>query len=180
MAEDPFTVTVPADKKHLLKLVAAGLVLVPFGFLCAIFGWQAELPVPLIILGGYVLAPLGTISLVWIIVRLFSKKPALSIGREGILDNASLASVGMLKWEEIDHIHLSATGPESFLTIVPKEPESILSRQGPVKRLLVRANEVLADGCVNIPESLLPISLEEVLEQIRQSYQVRTLRQSLD
>lgn len=54
---------------------------------------------------------------------------------------------------------------QTRLGIVPEDEEGILSRQSPLKRLIMRINTgvIGVESLVNIPQTALPITVEELL-----------------
>jgi hypothetical protein len=99
--------------------------------------------------------------------RLFIPKPAVIISREGIFDNASAVGAGMLRWEEIAEIFPYELMGQRMLGIVPIDEEAIINRQSPIKRVLARMNKGLSAATFNIPQSVLPISIDELLVNIQ-------------
>lgn len=100
--------------------------------------------------------------------RLVRPAPALIIHPSGIFDNASGLSAGFLRWDEIKGIFVARIRNQRFLAIDIKDMEALLSRQSGLKAKMMKMNVKLAGAAVNIPANTLPISLEELIQNIRQ------------
>ncbi len=118
------------------------------------------------VLGGYLGVAFFGICLGYAIFRLIKPKPSLVINDEGVFDNASAVGAGMLKWSEIAEVKISSYMGQRFLSIVPNNLEEILQRQSILKRWLMKVNRGLVDSPFNVPETTLPLKLEEVLSLI--------------
>ncbi len=167
------------SKSKQLRRAAADAVFLLIGLWMAFSPEGLEISPELISGLGILLILLSGFSLVFVLPRLFSPKPLLVISQEGISDNASSVRVGLIRWEEIEHVFsytstLSRTGlagptrARTYLGIVPKNLEMISLRLSPLKTLLLRANKVLFRAPINIPDRYLPVSIDELLERTRE------------
>ena len=114
----------------------------------------------------YVSAPLFSLPLLYTCYRLLKRSPALIISEEGIFDDASIFSAGMIRWEEIESMFIYNVMDNRLLGIIPFDVETILARQSPVKRFLMRIGNDSSAAPFAIPEDALPMSLEQFLVKI--------------
>lgn len=104
---------------------------------------------------------------VYLLYRLIVRKPALVVSEEGIQDNVSALSAGMIRWEEIKAVRTRWFGTQQMIVIALKDEQTFLSHQNPVKRVLMRANRSLIGYVVNIPQNILPVPADEVVREIK-------------
>lgn len=125
---------------------------------------EMGIPAGILILPSIGIPFFGTIF-VFVVYRLVQPRPALIISSEGIYD-ATVTGVGMIKWEEIAEIY-----PFRYmmnqLCIVLRDTDAILSRQGLIKRIFIKITTELTQNTICIPQSVLTISMEELLQHIR-------------
>ena len=164
MGQPQEIVVYPSKRKMLTYALACGGGVLIFGAAAA---YAEELDIPLF---GQViailLAGLSGLLFVYSFHKLVRRNPALIVGREGIRDNPSPFSGGLLLWEEIADVFAYEVQGQRFLGIVPKNPEAFLSRQGWIKTLVIKMN-MRRNGCpVGIAESILPVTVDELLSQI--------------
>ncbi len=100
--------------------------------------------------------------------RLARPTPAVVIHTSGIFDNASGLSAGFLRWEEISRVRVASLKGQRFLAVDMKDVDALLSRQSGFKAKMMKMNVRLVGAAVNIPANTLPISLEELIQNIRQ------------
>ena len=155
------TVIYPSRGK-LLLLSAGGVAFVALGFFMIP---SPDMEVRLAGIAGVVFFGLCAIYAVF---RLLRPSPALIIHSSGILDNASGLSAGFLRWEEISGIYVASIRNQRFLAITVKDVDAFLGRQSGLKAKMMKANIRLAGAPVNIPANTLPISLEELIQKIRE------------
>jgi hypothetical protein len=117
-----------------------------------------------------------SLSLIYrLIYRLISRKPALVLTHLGLIDGASAlySGVGPIWWDEVAYVSIFTT-PKAplrpayrYLDITPVDARSILRRQPPVRRFLLRLfSPILFTWLdIRIPAWMLGPSLEAVLEQ---------------
>ena len=103
---------------------------------------------------------------VWYLHRAVKPQPALVLDDMGLLDNASLWSVGFLLWEDIVGVGVFSAGGQRFITLVVRDPEALLSRLSPVKRVWLIVYQFFGFPLVSIPGSALSDPIEEVVNLI--------------
>jgi hypothetical protein len=161
-------VAIYPKKAKLLVMAIGALLFVILGFYLAQNREAMELSLRTIIIACYVGIPFSGLCLVYAIYRLLIPKPAVIISDEGIFDNASAVGAGMLTWEEIAEIIRYDFRGQPMLGIIPVNEEVVLGRQPLLKRVMAKMNKGIAPAPFNIPQTMLPISLDELLSRIEE------------
>ena len=112
--------------------------------------------------------PFFGLCLAYAIYRLCIPKPAVIVSDEGIFDNASAVGAGMLRWEEIADVFPYDFVGQRMLGIIPVNENVVIGRQPPFKRVLAKMNRGMGVAPFNIPQSVLPISVDELLVRIEE------------
>jgi hypothetical protein len=155
------TVIYPSRKK-LLLITAGGAMFVVLGFFLL---RSTDTEERLAGIAGIVFFGFCALFGIWRLVR---PAPAVILHSSGIFDNASALSAGFLHWDEISSIYVAKIKNQRSLAIVLKDVDAFLSRQSGMKSKIMKMNVGLTGAAVNIPASTLPISLEELMQQIQQ------------
>jgi hypothetical protein len=134
--------------------VAAGLWLISTGGLVQI------------IVGAVAVLFFG-MGLVMFGARLVFNPVLLQIDEEGYVDRSSLATPGRISWSEVAAVSIGSIGPHRFLEITISDPEAVLRRAGPLRRIVMRANKAAGFATVTIAEIALPYPLETLIETMR-------------
>jgi nephrocystin-3 len=108
--------------------------------------------------------------------KLISSKPTITISYEGIRDNSSFLSMGLIKWEEIQDIQMFDvyTGILlKYIGIYPKNVKLFLSRCNPIKRFIVIKYARIMNlfykfdyPIIAVTDLTLPASVENLIWQI--------------
>lgn len=158
MFSDSHELIVPTSRLKLVAMALGSLAFVLVGAFLLISGRNATI---------------GTLSVsffgfcgVYAVRRIIRPEPAVVINLEGIVDNASALSVGLIRWEEIAELREYQFMNQTFLGIVPKDLSQLLARQSIWKRNAIRANLFLGAAPVNIPQVVLPLTVSELLREI--------------
>jgi len=120
---------------------------------------------------------LETPVLYFLVSKSFAKqaKPVLSLSSMGITVNVLGCRVGYLPWDEIQDIYPFRFG-ERMIGITLKDPKKVYARLGLKHSLFPRMNALVAPlykpfgiriAPIIFPVAYLPVSADELLEQIR-------------
>ena len=169
-------VVIYPKKLKLLAIAMASLLFVIFGFYLGQNRVAMEVPVWKFIVIAYVGIPFFSLCLVYAIYRLLVPKPAVVISDEGIFDNASAVGAGMLKWEEIAEVFAYDFMGQRMLGIIPVNEAVVLARQSRLKRVMAKMNKGIAPAAFNIPQSVLPISVDELLSRVEERRRTSPIR----
>lgn len=162
----------PSRAKAALVLLGA-IAFVVAGIWIATPGIARRVPIWDVIIASYIGVPFFATCGLYAAYRLVFRRPALEIDSTGIMDEASALGAGRLNWEEVDRVVLYVYYRQSMLGIIPKDLETYLSRQDPVRRSLIKANLALGCAPVNIPQVLLRMKLSDLAELLHARYGVR-------
>jgi hypothetical protein len=161
-------VAIYPKKAKLFGIIMASLVFLILAFYFAQNRVAMGLPVWFVIVTSYVGIPFLGLCLVYAVYRLLMPKPAVVISDEGIFDNASAVGAGMLRWEEIADVFAYEFMGQRMLGIIPVNEEAVLRRQSPLKRIMAKMNKGIAPAAFNIPQTVLPISIDELLSMMEE------------
>jgi hypothetical protein len=118
-----------------------------------------------------VAAPFTLLLPGWVTCLLIRRPAALVIDMAGITHSVTVLGLGLIRWDEIEWIRMQTRGlPAShFLAIELADPEAVLSRHRQPARSILRAMIYLTDGhrTILVPQSMLPLSVEQLLGIIR-------------
>ncbi|SHG68961.1 STM3941 family protein [Massilia sp. CF038] len=96
---------------------------------------------------------------IFFVIKLNSSAPMLVIDSTGVTDNASAVSAGFLHWHEISRVEIKHFLGNDFLCFHLVEPEAMLARMNPLKRVLMRINaRCFGAAHVNLPMRSLEIA----------------------
>lgn len=155
------------SKKKTLTLCLAGILFVFFGVLFAVYQKEMKFSDVVVVIVSYIGVPFFGFGTICAFYRLIAPKPALTINEAGIFDNSGASSVGMLRWEEIAELVPYEVMGVKILGIVPKNPEAVIARQKPIKQMVLRANQKSGMPLIGISESILPMTIEQLLAKIQ-------------
>lgn len=102
----------------------------------------------------------------WGVRRLLVPTPVLVVDRAGIVDAASAIAAGRLSWDEIDYVVTYAFGGHRMLGIFVTDLEALRRRLSWWKRKMLDANLRLGCAPVNVPQSVLPMRVDELAQSI--------------
>lgn len=111
------------------------------------------------------------------IYRLIKIKPSVVVNDEGIYDNSSAVSAGLIRWDEISNLIINRIALQKFVGIIPRDTDAIMKRLPAWKRALMVGNKSMSDAPFNIPQNILPIPCEDLLAQIT-SYRQQMLMEN--
>jgi hypothetical protein len=161
-------VVIYPKKVKLFAVTMAALLFIILGFYFAENRTEMGLPLRVIIIASYVGIPFFSLCLVYAVYRLLMPKPVVVISDEGIFDNASAVGAGMLRWEEIAEVFAYDFMGQRMLGIIPVNEAVVLRRQSRLKRVMAKMNKGIAPAPFNIPQTVLPISVDELLDKVEE------------
>jgi hypothetical protein len=99
-----------------------------------------------------------------IIFRKFSdKKPGLIINKQGITDNSSGVSAGLIPWTDIQEITISQVMSQKFLMFTVKNPEFYLDQvTNPLKRNAMKMNYKTYGSPISISANSLQTNFDDL------------------
>jgi hypothetical protein len=103
--------------------------------------------------------------------KLFDSSPAVIISAEGILDNSSGISAGIIRWSEIKGMWVTEVQRQKFLTIDVHTPDVYVDRGNVIQRYLKRTNAKLYGSPVQISANGMALAFDEFLQAIDENFQ---------
>lgn len=164
------TIEIPFSKwKLLLAIVASTLFVVLGVFLLFIWSEDTGATNPLAkkITGGVLIAFFGAISAVGF-VKMFSKKCALLINDDGILDNTTANSFGLIKWENITGFKIEEMMSRNYLVIQVNNSEEMIEKSKGMVRKTMKMNFSMYLTPYAIPSTVINyklVELKDILEK---------------
>jgi len=116
----------------------------------------------IIIFFGYVCALL--------IKKLFDTKPGLVFNNIGIVDNTSVALVGIIPWADISGAAPLEFNKQKMLVVRVKNPEKYVAQGNIVQRLIVKANHKFYGSPIIFTSTILNVDASELAEIFNQYF----------
>lgn len=160
-----------AFNKWKLLLTLVGSALFVWLGINLVFIWSEEpntsFPLVKKIVGGMSILFFGAVGLFGI-YKLILNKSALIINDEGILDNSSSTSFGLIKWETITGFKIEEMMSQKFLVIHVTNPEELIERAKGMRKKVMKNNYSMYRTPITIPSSVINyklVNLKELLEK---------------
>lgn len=102
----------------------------------------------------------------YIMTKLFSSRPGLIINDQGIVDNTSLNSAGLITWEQITNISASVLSGQKFMVIKVGNAEEFWLQKNIIKRSMMRLNQRIYKTPILISAVMLKCDFETMFEAI--------------
>jgi hypothetical protein len=111
----------------------------------------------------------------YLVKKLFDKKPALIFNNSGIVDNASSVSPGFIPWSEVVGAEICEIQNEKLLIIKVRDPQGYVARGSSLKQTLNKANYQMVGSPISISSNTLAIKFSELVslfDQYQRKYGV--------
>ena len=120
---------------------------------------------------GIIASILFSVAWVYFPVKLFDKKPGLILDENGINDNSSAVSVGLILWKDIVSIRTEKIQSTKFLIINIDNAEKYLKRSSKFKRFLLKTNMRMYGTPITISSTGLKYNFENLEKLIRNEFE---------
>jgi hypothetical protein len=165
-------IIVPLSKSKIMLLLVASVLFVIAGYW--MFGLDAaeveshrRFNSPLLVHGiGLASIVFGGLGVIAIARKLVDSSPGLVLDERGLTDNSSAFSAGLIPWPDITGFEIRQIQKQRILYVLLKDPDKYISRFGPVKQALLKANQRIAASPVAITSSSLSIGFDELVALI--------------
>jgi len=105
------------------------------------------------------------------IKKLFDKKPGLIIDQNGITDNTSALSTGLIEWKDILEINTKQVMTTRFLLIKVKKPEKYLEKaKNGMKAKLMKSNMKIYGTPLSISYNTLKYDFKKLQDLIQTEF----------
>jgi hypothetical protein len=118
-------------------------------------------------IGAVAVAFFGAVG-VAVLFRLLRPGPAIRIDDDGVLDDASGVSLGLIRWDQVGEISEYRVNDQAFLGIKLRDLEAVIAEQPFWKRRIIRANLQMGAAAVNVPQASVGIKLSDLRREIEQ------------
>lgn len=160
------SIEIPFSKwKLLLAVVASALFVVLGVFLLFVWSEEAGSSSPLAkkITGGILILFFGAVS-AFGFVKMLSKKCALLINDEGICDNTTASSFGLIKWDNVTGFKIEEMMSRKYLVIQVNNGEEMLEKSKGMLRKTMKMNFSMYLTPYAIPSTVINYKLEELVD----------------
>ncbi|MTG99170.1 MULTISPECIES: STM3941 family protein [Myroides] len=168
-------VVIPLSKQKIVLLILIGAVFVGLGI------WFVAFPPPgnhMLLSNPYLLGIVGAMSIVFgslvmffLIKKMLDTKPGMVINREGVFDNATAVSAGLIPWEDIVGIEEVRVFSETFILIMVRNPEQYIEKVANVwKRRMVASNCKHHGTPISISTNALKITRSKLLALLLEEF----------
>ena len=101
------------------------------------------------------------------IQKLKSSALGLIIDKQGITDNSSALSVGLIAWSDIENISVIEMYRQKLIMIEVNNPEEYIARQpNSMKRKMMEMNYKTYHTPISITSNILQIKFDELLQKL--------------
>jgi hypothetical protein len=160
------SIEIPFSKWKLLLAVVASTLFVVLGVFL-LFVWSEEAgassPMAKKIIGGLLIVFFGAVSAVGF-VKMLSRKCALLINDEGILDNTTASSFGLIKWENVTGFKIEEMMSRKYLVIQVNNGEEMIEKSKGMLRKTMKMNFSMYLTPYAIPSTVVNYNLEELVD----------------
>ena len=116
--------------------------------------------------------------------RLIRKKAAVVVDNDGLTDRASAIALGFIPWSDIVDAKVVQqdfrNSRHTFLGVSLRDPDKYLARCGPVARGVLKLNRRMSGYIVNIPQTTLSVTVEEILKRMNVFLQAQQVGKNPD
>lgn len=162
-------VIIPLNKLKLTRMFLGALIFVGLGvwivihpstFATGIFRFLGDTGG--IIVGWASIIFFGAYSVI-IFLKFFDKKPGLVIDNDGISDNSSGVSAGLIAWRDINGLTVRQVYNQQYILVMVKNPEEYIGRYtSAFKRRVVKLNYKMYGSPLTITAGSLKCSFNEL------------------
>jgi hypothetical protein len=110
---------------------------------------------------------LFVVLLLWVLIRLLSRSPALIIDDRGLTDHSSITSLGYVPWTNIRDARRYEFRNIKRVLVILKDKKAALQDQPFAKALGIRINGLMSETPMWIATFALPISDDELIAMIQ-------------
>ena len=109
--------------------------------------------------------------LIFMIKKLFDKEMGLIINEDGIYDNSSGVSAGLIDWKDINEIRVEQIMTTKFILIFVNDPEKYLERiKSKMKARIMRTNMKMYGTPISISSNALKYKFKDLANLIEDSF----------
>jgi len=165
-------IEIPLSKQKMYLMLFGSIIFVVIGTWLVVNPPKSNHPIfgnPMVILISGISAIIFFGYTAFILLKkLPDNKPGLIINSEGIIDNSSGVSAGIVLWTDIIEISTANVMNQKFLMFIVKNPEEYINRQnGIVKRKAMEINYKTYGSPISISANTLDTNFEELYKLLK-------------
>ena len=108
---------------------------------------------------------------IFIAKKLPEKTPGLIINNQGVIDNSSGVSVGLVPWCDIKGINMTNVANQKFLMLVVKNPDEYINREkGFIKKKAMQMNYKSYGSPISISANGLKCNFDELFKILQDKF----------
>jgi len=161
-------IEIPISKAKLVLLLPGLLFLIPMSYLMILNPEEYTLvnrfkqPGLIRAIGIPGLSLFGIIA-VYLVVKLFDKKPGLIIDADGLIDNSSGTSVGRIEWADITEIKTSNIMSNKSILLMTDQPDKYIEKaKNRIAKRAMISNHKMSKSPLSIPVVALKINHDDL------------------
>ena len=104
------------------------------------------------------------------VIKSFDKSIGLTIDENGIIDNSSASSIGLIKWSDITEIQTSQVQSTKFLLIHTVNPDFYINKAKGVKRKVMEMNKRFYGTPLSIASTTLKYNFKDLEKLINDKF----------
>lgn len=168
-------ITIPLSKSKIALLLTGSIVFIMLGILFILYP-ERFLTIlfrneEIIRITGFVSVGFFGLCSIFYVIKLFDNKLGLIIDKQGILDNSSGVSSGLIAWQDIQDIAVLEIVRQKIILIMVSNPDDYIARQkSGIKRKIMKLNYNNYETPIQITANGLKCSFDEIFEIISSSF----------
>ena len=115
---------------------------------------------------GIAAALFGVAGVVYGVMKSFDRKPGLTLGAAGLVDNSSAVAAGFIPWSEVRGVDTFQVHNQKMLVVHVADPARYVERGSALKRALNRANASMCGSPIVISSNALRIPFDELRKEL--------------
>ena len=113
------------------------------------------------------------VCFIFIVRKMFDNKIGLVIDENGITDNSSGTSVGLINWEDINEIGTAQVASTKFILIGTTDANKYINRAtNAISKRAMKANNKMYGTPLSIASNTLKIKHDELFDKINQGFEI--------
>lgn len=160
-------IEIPLSRKKMVLSLLGAIMFVVIGFWFIIYRDQIDTPIlgdPILIsiIGVISILLFGLISIL-LFRKLFDKEAGLIINQQGIVDNSSGVSAGVILWSNIKEIKVTQVMSQKFIMIIIDNPQEYIDKvSNSLRRRNIEINYKSYGSPINISSNALKIGFDDL------------------
>jgi hypothetical protein len=160
-------IEIPLSKKKILLILFGAIAFVVIGVFFLInpsmFVTSAARNPTFIFIVGFASVLFFGLCTIVAFRKFFDKKVGLVINREGIMDNSSGVSAGLVVWSDIKEIKTYSVSGQKFLMFIVKNPQDYIDKEAnPLKRKAIEMNFKIYGSPISIAANSLQTNFDNL------------------